>query len=367
MTSLVIFELIILLIITLINAMIPFIMPDTLVFGVRVPPQHVHDAAIATAKHRFYSRWGILVLLQVATSVIGINEYRHAPEGLWLAYLFIVLVANYVNYFMTRRGLLVRKEEEKWYAGLTESLVADTSALNREPMPTLWWGLPALLVIFFTVIVIWRQYGSLPNTIAIHYGLYGKPNAYGHKSIWLVAQPLWQEIMFTSIILAGHIYIRRFALRLDPASPTSSKQRALLLRRMGLRIMWLLAGIINLSLLIAYLPILTNSSPAGYAQTSIVLVLIATIIPVILFALVAHKYRHERPVPSETKQVHRDDDRYWRAGAFYFNRDDSALLVPKRFGIGMTFNFGHPVAWVFLAIIILIPVTVSVLTVTTNR
>ncbi len=48
----------------------------------------------------------------------------------------------------------------------------------------------------------------------------------------------------------------------------------------------------------------------------------------------------------------RPPDDNWN-GVFYSNRDDRALLVPKRFGIGYTLNFGHPWSWVVLALILL--------------
>ena len=32
----------------------------------------------------------------------------------------------------------------------------------------------------------------------------------------------------------------------------------------------------------------------------------------------------------------------WHAGIFYVDREDPALFVPKRIGIGYTFNFGNP-------------------------
>ncbi len=51
----------------------------------------------------------------------------------------------------------------------------------------------------------------------------------------------------------------------------------------------------------------------------------------------------------------RTDDRYWTWGLIYFNRADPAFLVEKRFGIGYTFNFGHPFAWALLALIAAIP------------
>src|SRR5699024_9388459 len=36
---------------------------------------------------------------------------------------------------------------------------------------------------------------------------------------------------------------------------------------------------------------------------------------------------------SSGKVMNRDDDRYWKLGQFYFNREDPALFLEKRFGI----------------------------------
>jgi uncharacterized membrane protein len=41
-------------------------------------------------------------------------------------------------------------------------------------------------------------------------------------------------------------------------------------------------------------------------------------------------------------QVNRDDDRFWKGGLIYINRDDPAIMVGNRFGIGWTPNLGNP-------------------------
>ncbi|HEY5985077.1 MAG TPA: DUF5808 domain-containing protein [Streptosporangiaceae bacterium] len=56
-----------------------------------------------------------------------------------------------------------------------------------------------------------------------------------------------------------------------------------------------------------------------------------------------------------TSVVNRDDDRYWRLGLLYFNRDDPSLLVPHRFGLGWTLNLARPAAWAIIAATIGIP------------
>lgn len=70
----------------------------------------------------------------------------------------------------------------------------------------------------------------------------------------------------------------------------------------------------------------------------------------------------QRPDSDSTKPVgDRTEDRFWKLGVFYFNRGDASVMVEKRFGVGYTVNFAHPVAWV----IILLPVA-AVLAVTTT-
>ncbi len=98
------------------------------------------------------------------------------------------------------------------------------------------------------------------------------------------------------------------------------------------------------------------------------LVLIAALLiggALILF-LPALRSRRQPGSPTtrqRTGPVSRDDDRYWYGGLFYYNPDDPAPFIPKRYGWGWTVNFGHPMGKLFLAIMvamILLPIVLSV-------
>jgi uncharacterized membrane protein len=54
-------------------------------------------------------------------------------------------------------------------------------------------------------------------------------------------------------------------------------------------------------------------------------------------------------------EIDRDDDRLWKAGLIYVNRDDPAIMVGARFGVGWTFNFANPIAWLVIAGIMAAP------------
>ena len=70
-------------------------------------------------------------------------------------------------------------------------------------------------------------------------------------------------------------------------------------------------------------------------------------------------WRWGTPGESDTVQADstpvgdRTPDECWKLGLFYFNRNDPALFVEKRFGIGWTVNFANPRAWLVLGAILL--------------
>jgi uncharacterized membrane protein len=52
-------------------------------------------------------------------------------------------------------------------------------------------------------------------------------------------------------------------------------------------------------------------------------------------------------------------DECWKLSSVYYNRADPALFVQRRIGVGYTLNFGQPMAWVLLLMIVgLIPAAI---------
>jgi uncharacterized membrane protein len=49
-------------------------------------------------------------------------------------------------------------------------------------------------------------------------------------------------------------------------------------------------------------------------------------------------------------------------GLFYYNPDDPATLVPNRYFIGVTLNFGHPLARLVVLVVglLLVPVALAI-------
>lgn len=72
-------------------------------------------------------------------------------------------------------------------------------------------------------------------------------------------------------------------------------------------------------------------------------------------------------VPFFSRPSTRANDEFWRGGIFYVNRDDPALFVPKRYGIGYTLNFGNRWSWVVMALILVLALAPIILSINALR
>lgn len=86
----------------------------------------------------------------------------------------------------------------------------------------------------------------------------------------------------------------------------------------------------------------------GRAGTWQIALLILAAVVVAVMAL-ARNNREREGSEADTGLTHRDDDKYWRGGVIYVNREDHALVGPRRFGLGWTPNAGNPRAAMLLA------------------
>jgi uncharacterized membrane protein len=87
------------------------------------------------------------------------------------------------------------------------------------------------------------------------------------------------------------------------------------------------------------------SSPDNPIPIGFVWVFVGVIALIGLLSYFIHlTARGKKPVPAEA----------WKAGVFYFNREDPALFVPKRFGIGYTINFANRWAWLVIGVLVVL-------------
>lgn len=68
----------------------------------------------------------------------------------------------------------------------------------------------------------------------------------------------------------------------------------------------------------------------------------------------------EMSTSKDRNTIDRDDDRYWKLGLFFFNKNDPTLFLEKRFGIGLSINWARPLAWLSLTVIIILAILIPI-------
>ncbi|GCE11536.1 DUF1648 domain-containing protein [Tengunoibacter tsumagoiensis] len=335
--------------------LMPSWMPTDLPFGVRVPPEREQDPAIY-ATHSMYRR-GLLisaVLLALLSTLVGIfTSFFWIGTG---SILVLVALSSF-NYYRAHRRLALVKAQENWYAGLRQAVVADTEPHVQRPYFWLWL-LPSLVLLLLMFSIGIARYPELPATIPTHFNAAGEANAWTPKWPGAFYLPLLATVL-TSFFALVAWFIPGSRQALNPINPVADKARQQDQGQLWSAVLLLTGGFVNAGLLIAAF-MTWQLLPANTLIT--LLIFLITLCPILLIAIaatVAAQRTRNLPHVANNGYVLRDDDRYWQAGLFYVNPDDPSLMVPKRFGIGWTLNFGHPQArlLIFLFVVFMLVIT----------
>lgn len=204
----------------------------------------------------------------------------------------------------------------------------------------------------------------LPAHLVMHWGAHGQPDRWAERSLGTVFFPL---ITAAAILLAMTLLLYGIAHWLRPiyAGGLEGEHESRFRRTASILLLALEYWIAVLFSWLAVRPLLPSSfqrPPAAFAMLPGLIAVVATAILMWLGQGGSRMSPARQREFDSTKPVgDRTEDRFWKLGIFYFNRDDPSVMVEKRFGIGYSVNFAHPVAWV----IILLPV-LAVIAVTTT-
>lgn len=328
--------------------LMPSITSPTVPFGVRVPAERAEDPAVVR-QIRVY-RWRVLVG-GIVTAGVGVALYGLTGETLLLpASVLVVVGVWYGCFFLANHELRAAKAEGGWYEGLRQASAVDTGPRTAPPRFPWPWLAPALIVILVTVVIGVLRYPSMPETLVVHYNARGVANRVAAKSVATAFSLVFVQIGVTALLtgLAAAIVLRSRP-DIDPAHPVSSARWHRQYLSLGAKVLLGLAAMIDLGMLGSSL-LMWTGTVTRLAPLVVVLPILAGVVAAIVILARHNRERYEGE--QDTGLTHRDDDRYWRGGLFYVNRDDHALMVPRRVGVGWTLNFGNPVATMLLAAVI---------------
>lgn len=212
------------------------------------------------------------------------------------------------------------------------------------------------------------HWAAIPTHFAVHWGADGRPNGWASRTFAGVYGPLFLGTAVCLMMIILRHGILHWTRRVHASGPAAEYEA----RFRRTQVVILLSAEYFIALTFSWtslLPIRKNLEdlPGG---TSYVMVAALAYLLAIMLLLVRTGQGGSRlatatagnlPEPGKAPVGDRTPDHCWKAGIIYFNPDDPAILVEKRFGIGYTFNFGRPATWILLGVLALVPLVFGLL------
>ncbi|MCJ1907914.1 DUF1648 domain-containing protein [Planococcus ruber] len=336
-----------------VQAFMPYLVKATEVFGIYVPEPHYRQEFLVRLKKN-YSR---LVLAGGLTSVLfyalAVN-LLHIPEGqgvIWGVGLQLGIVAfSMALYFKNHLTVKKEKQQQGWVLGKKEKVIVDLQFRNDLEMVS---GIAFLLPMLITVGLIaltLTLYSQLPDKIPVHWGADGQADRFSEKTIFSsISMPVILLIMQVLFYFMNQAR-KTSGSKISATQKAQSRKRELASRKYGSWLLFvtsisvtLLLGSLQLSLIYPELggALWVMAMTIGFA----ILVLAGTALYTVKIAQFASSPAAGQ---SESGIIDADNDRHWKAGIFYVNKEDPSIMVEKRFGIGWTVNLGNPKSWVMV-------------------
>ena len=367
MIGLTIFSLLIGIIITafvsIVFAITPYFTPPYIQFGVRIPDGHESDNSLKAIRLRFLISEMALMIFFIAIFLVYLNGISPLISGIMPLFDIILSFLVYLKFHY--HTLKLKSEMQP----LQEQTEVSTAVIQEDSLGVRHIALllPWIELGIFIAIGIYR-YPLIPNTFPIHFGANGQPNGFATKSI---------ESVFSVILLVGvpvnalfsiiSLAILRVNPFQNPGSPVKTRMQMSGFNRINFYLMPAIALVVNLTLFVSSAVIwgMLSSSYVFIAIIPVIAILPAIIIIGMKVGQTGWKL-YPNANNSENGVKARNDDSFWKGGVLYFNRNDSSIMVPKRFGYGYTLNFAHPVTWIlfaapFIVLVVILTVVMHIL------
>jgi uncharacterized membrane protein len=202
-----------------------------------------------------------------------------------------------------------------------------------------------------TAIYLHLHWDQIPDRFPVHWGIDGRPNG------WSVRTPMgvYGPLILGASILAALALITYSIFR--EARVIRARESGSLYHDFPHQVGYFLVAVeFFLAAAMSAAALLPLTGNPGIAA-----VLIATLALMAAVFPMAHWLNRSRaPFASDSMRAPVGDgtlDEHWKLGMFYFNRDDPALWVEKRIGIGFTMNFARGCSWLVLLLVLVLPLT----------
>ncbi len=335
----------------------PYLTRRTENFGVSIPESlYLRDDFKAMRKKYAGILTALSLLLTGILSILSFQLSEATMTILFTSLLFIFILVSFVCYLPFHYKMKKIKGSENWQATRTQTIIVDMKFRQEKLIYSNWWFLSSVIIIFITLLITFIFYNQIPSKLPIHTDLSGNIT-YENTSIKTLLLIPGTQIALLILFVFLNLVIKHTKQQVSVVNPERSKQQNIIFRKRWSAYLICTSGLTEV--LFMYIQ-LTFIFPTINVYTDIVLFsyLLLILLGTLILAIFTGQGGSRIKLNKETLEqvIDRDDDQYWKLGQFYFNKDDPAIFIEKRFGVGWTNNWAHPLSWMAVIAILLVTI-----------
>ncbi|MGL5415859.1 MAG: DUF1648 domain-containing protein [Clostridium sp.] len=216
----------------------------------------------------------------------------------------------------------------------------------------------AFIFLFINGYEIITRYNDLPEKIPTHFTLSGVANGWTDKGSGGVLLMIAGIVVLVIIYIGGDILTYKSTLKIDPKNKEGSYKANIKTKKY-----------LSIMLALTMLPVLVVFTVTNFVTLGIIdgrilkyimIIESLTMVGVIGFCIVIVREKNNYEV-KDKNVTFKDDDKYWKFGMIYYNKDNPKIFVEKRSGLGFTVNAGRMGGMIFYIILVILLLSVILL------
>ncbi len=335
---------------------IPYWTRKTESFGVSIPEAVYNQPKLKQLRRQY--AWCMCIISAVIFAVFLMASANAAGQADRISQLFASLIiayiiVNFLIYLFFHLKMKKIKKQADWTEMKKQMVMIDTEFRNKKLIYSNAWFIVPFIIAIGNMLFLLNNYEQMPQKIPMQYNFSGEVTNYAEKSLRTVLIFPILQIYLTLLFLFVNTIIAKAKQQISAENPERSiKQNIIFRRRWSAFTIFSGTAVVSifsfagLSMVYPINPTLLTTVPFVVA----IGILIGSIVLSLLTGQGGSRLKLSSGKNGE--MINRDDDRYWKLGQFYFNKQDPAIFIEKRFGIGWTNNWAHPLSWVFLIVIL---------------
>ena len=336
----------------------PYITRRNIHFGVMLPDEAGELSIIKKWKRQFLigamalSLGGTLSLFMISLLNLDDATLENYIAIIGSVMIIVLVILQFVMYFYFHRQAKQLKIEKFSNDNVHHDarIMVSTNFRNEKMTVSNGWLITlGGLIILVTALVPALLYDQIPALIPNHWGSSGQATSWAPKSPHIFAIAPIIQLALLSIFIFVNYTLRVTKQMISPKdAKTSIKQNRAY--RYAMSKMMLIIGLSSLLLLTIpqFLMVFGISNNSGFSwvvMAYLVVVLGSVIYTSLKYGQGGERYKQTTDTENDYQML--DDDDFWKWGMFYYNQNDPAIFVEKRFGIGITLNFARWQAWAY--------------------